>query len=153
VDFPHLANLDMDNRKQLINKTPLRNNLTNPPDPSQMGGEKEKGEGESFELHDTEINASQDLCQEQFNCNSSVAKERDLLRDSFSAVAVTNLNEVIEPEVIDLTDVQSTKNDKSSYLEEKAPTRHHKLALGTNHLTSQKTSNNVNLDGLPMVLG
>jgi hypothetical protein len=125
VDFPHLANLDVDNRKQLINKTPLRNNLTNPPFPSQTGGEEE-----SFELLDTEINASQDLCQEPFNCNSSVAKEQDLLGDGSSAVAVTNLNEVIEPEVIGLMDAQETKDDKSSRIEEKAPTRHHKLALG-----------------------
>jgi hypothetical protein len=125
VGNPHLANLDVDNRKQLINKTPLRNNLTNPPDPSQAGGEEE-----SFELPDTEINASQDLCQEPFYCNSSVVKERDLLEDSSSAAAVTNLNEVIEPEVMDSTDVQLTKNDQSSCLEEKAPTRHHKLALG-----------------------
>jgi hypothetical protein len=129
VGNPHLANLDVDNRKQLINKTPLRNNLTNPPDPSQMGEKKEKGEEESFESPDTEINASQDLCQEQFNCNSSVAKERELLRDSFSAVAVTNLNEVIECSVVDLMDAQELKNEESSYLEKKAPTRHHKLAL------------------------
>jgi hypothetical protein len=130
VDNPDVENPHLENRKQLINKTPLRNNLTNPPFPSQTGGEKEKGEGESFEPLDTEINASQDLCQEPISFNSSVAKEQDLLGDGSSAAAVTNLNEVIEPEVIDLTDVQSTKNDKSSCLEEKAPTRHHKLALG-----------------------
>jgi hypothetical protein len=124
VDFPHL-----DNRGQLINNDPLRNKFTNPPLPSQAGGEKERELGESFEPPDTETNASQDLCREQLDSNSSVAKERDLLTDSFSA-AVTKLNEIIESEVIEMTDAPSTKNEESSHIEEKAPTRRYDSTLG-----------------------